>query len=150
MFTAPPAFFSFFTLVTGPRRSLSLNLSDTRVYEPQILARLGTTSISTSQQSAAHPARQHDLDDYDTCPSTSGKLVFLYGLVAEESNLIKIITLSTTEAQLHCQSISQSDCATYRMREAKPDLAGEGDEAFPQPYLTELIYKLVLEGQLPH
>jgi len=30
----------FFTLVTGPRRSLSLKLSDTRVYEPQIRARL--------------------------------------------------------------------------------------------------------------
>jgi len=26
----------FFTLVTGPRRSLSLELSDTRVHEPQI------------------------------------------------------------------------------------------------------------------
>jgi len=36
-------FFFFFTLVTGPRRSLSLELSDTRVYEPQIRARLGTT-----------------------------------------------------------------------------------------------------------
>ena len=34
----------FFTLVTGPRRSLSLKLSDTRVYEPQMLARLGTTA----------------------------------------------------------------------------------------------------------
>jgi len=33
-----------FTLVTGPRRSLSLTLSDTRVYEPQIRARLGTTA----------------------------------------------------------------------------------------------------------
>jgi len=30
------------TLVTGPRRSLVLKLSDTRVYEPQIRARLGT------------------------------------------------------------------------------------------------------------
>jgi len=28
-------FFFFFTLVTGPRRSLSLKLSDTKVYEPQ-------------------------------------------------------------------------------------------------------------------
>jgi hypothetical protein len=28
--------FFFFTLVTGPRRSLSLTLNDTRVYEPQI------------------------------------------------------------------------------------------------------------------
>jgi len=31
-----PFFFFIFTLVTGPRRSLSLELSDTRVYEPQI------------------------------------------------------------------------------------------------------------------
>ena len=35
----------FFILVTGPRRSLSLKLSDTRVYEPQIRARLGTTAL---------------------------------------------------------------------------------------------------------
>jgi len=32
----------FCTLVTGPRRSLSIKLSDTRVYEPQIRACLGT------------------------------------------------------------------------------------------------------------
>ena len=37
-------FFFFFTLVTGPIRSLSLKLSDTRVYEPQTRARLGTTA----------------------------------------------------------------------------------------------------------
>jgi hypothetical protein len=36
--------FLFVTLVTGPRESLSLELSDTRVYAPQILARLGTTA----------------------------------------------------------------------------------------------------------
>ena len=29
-----PYSFFFFTLVAGPRRSLSLKLSDTRVYEP--------------------------------------------------------------------------------------------------------------------
>ena len=39
-------FFLFFTLVTGPRRSLILKLSDTRVYGPQIRARLGTTAHS--------------------------------------------------------------------------------------------------------
>ena len=39
------SFFFFFTLVTGPRRSLSLKLGDTRVYEPQIRARLGTTVL---------------------------------------------------------------------------------------------------------
>ena len=36
--------FFFFTLVTGPRRSLNLKLSDTRVYAPQIRARLATTA----------------------------------------------------------------------------------------------------------
>ena len=36
--------FFFFTLVTGPRRCLSLKLSDTRGYEPRIRARLGTTT----------------------------------------------------------------------------------------------------------
>ena len=37
-------FFFFFTLSTSPRRSLSLKLSKTRVYEPQIRARLITTA----------------------------------------------------------------------------------------------------------
>ena len=37
-------FFFFFTLVTGPRRSVRRKLSGTRVYEPQIRARLGTTT----------------------------------------------------------------------------------------------------------
>jgi len=40
--TFPQVF--FFTRVTGPRRPLSLKLRDTRVYEPQIRARLGTTT----------------------------------------------------------------------------------------------------------
>ena len=35
--------FLFFTLVTSPSRSVSLKLSGTRVYEPHIRARLGTT-----------------------------------------------------------------------------------------------------------
>jgi len=42
-------FVFFFTLVTGPRRSLRLELSDTRVSARQIQARLGTTwSVYTS------------------------------------------------------------------------------------------------------
>ena len=40
--------FFFFTLVTGPRRSLSLRLSDTRVYEPQTRARLGGDARSNA------------------------------------------------------------------------------------------------------
>jgi len=38
--------FFFFTLVTGPRRSLILKLGDTRDYEPQVRAFLGTTGGS--------------------------------------------------------------------------------------------------------
>ena len=34
----------FFTLVKGPRRFVSLKLSDATVYEPQIRAHLGTTA----------------------------------------------------------------------------------------------------------
>ena len=34
----------FFTLGTGPRRSLRLKLSETRVYGPQVRARLGATA----------------------------------------------------------------------------------------------------------
>ena len=37
-------FFLIFTRVTGPARSLSLELSDARVFEPQIRARIGTTA----------------------------------------------------------------------------------------------------------
>ena len=40
LFEASRLFFFFSTRVTGPRRSLSLKLSDARVYEPQIRARL--------------------------------------------------------------------------------------------------------------
>ena len=40
-FMRPPSLFFSFTLVTGPRRSLCLKLSDATVYEPQIRARLG-------------------------------------------------------------------------------------------------------------
>jgi len=49
-------FFVFFTLVTGPRRSLSLKLGDTRVYEPHIRARLGTTAHFCEAQ---HPTISH-------------------------------------------------------------------------------------------
>jgi len=49
-------FFFFFTLVTGPRRSVSLKLSDTKVRAPQIRARLGyhnTTQVCIAKQREA-------------------------------------------------------------------------------------------------
>jgi len=45
-----PTFFFFFTLVTGPRRSLSLKLSDTRVYEPQLRASRKRTRSPTKSR----------------------------------------------------------------------------------------------------
>jgi len=50
-------FFFLFTGVTVPRRSLSLKLSDTRVYEPQIRARLGTTAHLCKDLCEAKPGR---------------------------------------------------------------------------------------------
>jgi len=55
-------FFFFFTLVTGPRRSLSLKLTDSRVYEPQIRARLGTTAhfdLSVERRRSGRRSRDH-------------------------------------------------------------------------------------------
>ena len=49
--TSPESLF-FCTLVTGPRRSLSLKLSDTRVYGPQVRARLGTTGVGDAEADA--------------------------------------------------------------------------------------------------
>ena len=51
--------FFFFALVTGPKRSLSLKLSDTRVYEPQIRARLGTAAhfCEVVERSPSFPRR---------------------------------------------------------------------------------------------
>ena len=46
--------FFFFTLVTGPRRFLSLKLSDTSVYEPQIRSRIGTGVEAERPSSALH------------------------------------------------------------------------------------------------
>ena len=57
MMLAGVLFFFFSTLVTGPRRSVSLKLSDTRVYEPQIRARLGTSAhFGMSQEYFSSPA----------------------------------------------------------------------------------------------
>ena len=44
-------FLYFFTLVTGLGRSLNLKLSDTRVYEPQLRARLGNHNTRSRSRS---------------------------------------------------------------------------------------------------
>ena len=49
------------TLLTGPRRSLRLKLSDTRVYVPQMRARLGTTGGISPTSRAAGGTRARDL-----------------------------------------------------------------------------------------
>ena len=61
-----PTLFFCFTLVTGSRRSLSLKLSDTRVYEPQIRARLGTSGTKCLASSTGQLPRP---------PKTSAKTV---------------------------------------------------------------------------
>ena len=52
----------FFTLVTGPRRSLSLELSDTRVYEPQtemLVPTLQTCMFPTLEAEKVQSAANH-------------------------------------------------------------------------------------------
>jgi len=72
--------FFFFTLVTGPRRSLSLKLSGTRVYEPQIRARL---------------QMQEDLEGLHECLRDVGTLVHQQGedLGYEQLSTLEMLTL---------------------------------------------------------
>ena len=84
--TFPQVF--FFTRVTGPRRPLSLKLRDTRVYEPQIRARLGTSlnrgpchgaefRVSTVGVKTQHLMHRTPLNDTDPCLARCrGGLVF--------------------------------------------------------------------------
>jgi len=53
--------FFLFTLVTGPRRSLSLRLSDTRVYEPHKRARLDTTQEAAETAAEARVSVRQEL-----------------------------------------------------------------------------------------
>ena len=61
-----------------------------------------------------------NLDDYDTCRSTTGMLVFHAGLVSWGLKLIKIILLSTTEAEYH--ALSESIKLIMYLREVLSDI----------------------------
>ena len=58
-------FFFSFTLFSGPRRSLNLKLSDTRVYEPQIRARLGTGGGAATSTGGARGRARHGIPHPD-------------------------------------------------------------------------------------
>ena len=70
-----------------------------------------------------------NLDDHDSCRSTSGMLVFLCGLVAWGSKLIKIITLSTTEAEYN--ALSESVKLVMYLRAVLEDIGRE--QTVPTP-----------------
>ena len=61
----------FVTLVTGPRRSLSLELSDTRVYEPPIRARLGTTRDRPYQRDLTRETLREGRQERELAEETS-------------------------------------------------------------------------------
>ena len=63
-------FVFFFTLVTGPRRSLNLGLSDTRVYRPQKRARLGAGKTLPTQIRGC----EMDLGTLQCCRGLLGRL----------------------------------------------------------------------------
>ena len=64
----------FFTLVTGPRRSLSLKRSDTRVYEPQIPAGFGRDShgVPAGWGAGREGELERGHDDGDGCAVAGG------------------------------------------------------------------------------
>ena len=64
--------FFFVTRVIGPRRSLSLNLSDTRVYEPHIRARLLLWVLSPRTQPNLAVAKSHLRAGFLDCRSLEG------------------------------------------------------------------------------
>ena len=76
-------FFFFFTLVTGPTRSLSLKLSDITVYEPQIRARLGTTAHfckrgMTGRVFVGVPGRMLDVVDLELVDEARFKPIYVF------------------------------------------------------------------------
>jgi len=92
-------FFFVFTLVTGPRRSLRLKLSDTRVYGPQIRARLGTTTYLCEVVVGSKKVRRGEIDQ-ELCRrvADSGRKdnTALYSLLAEQraSGKVRCIFIS--------------------------------------------------------
>ena len=70
-------FFLFFTLVTGPRRSSSLEMSDTRVYEPQIRALL-----ADERPEAARPQLPPEVRSCRASPCQGDLALNRKGLVA--------------------------------------------------------------------
>ena len=67
--------FFFFTLVTGPRWSLRLKLSNTRVYEPQIRARLGTAAQFPSRRAPRLSPSATSFSGATAPPSSSSALL---------------------------------------------------------------------------
>jgi hypothetical protein len=70
-----------------------------------------------------------NLDDFDTCRSTTGMLVFHCGLVSWGLRLIKIILLSTTEAEYH--ALSETIKQIMYLREVLADIGSE--QTVPTP-----------------
>jgi len=64
--SSPPSCFAHFT---GPRRSLSLKLSDTRVYEPQIRAH--STRLARTWRESEHARRRSKTQTLNTEPCTT-------------------------------------------------------------------------------
>ena len=81
----------FFTLVTGPRRSLSLKLSDARVCEPEIRVSLVTTARGTPLPTGIRP---------------QSPFFFFFTFVAGPSRSLSLKLSDTIVYEPHIQGIS--------------------------------------------
>jgi len=95
---AAKVFFFFFTLVTGPRRSLSLKLSDTQVYAPLIRALLGNHN-TTIQGGGEQRLRREDHDYREALhPRQGGLLHFFFTLV---TGPIRSLSLNLSDTRVY-------------------------------------------------
>ena len=74
----PVLFFFFFTLVTGPRCSLSLKLSDTRVYEPQIRANSAGKAVDLQGRGPEEAALERHPRQMGGARRTGGGFLLLF------------------------------------------------------------------------
>jgi len=122
--------FFFVTLVTGPRRSLSLKLSDTRVYAPQIRALLGTDShfcevvVLKLRTGAGH---SHWVTCVDMDPASS--IVYSGGMdrVVKAWDMVRRPLLSPCDCCLNRTEGHGGEYGTYKTVEARfwPCLSGK-------------------------
>lgn len=108
-----------------------------------VIPRKPDGSIPTNQMFAYADAS--NLDDFDSCRSTSGMVIFLGGLIAWLSRLIKVIVLSTTEAEYY--ALSDTIKTVMYFRDVLSDIGSGQDNPTPIAEDNEGCLHLAVENR---